>query len=355
MKKTAKIVLSILVISAFLFLTVIFMAENTKAPAVKENILFQQSEGQGMSLASEVIEDESGNLTTVITATITPDNATNKLVDWSLEWTNAESEFAQGKDVSDYMTIATAEDGALSATLTCLQAFGEQIKVKVVLRANNDITASATCDYVKRVESATVAKSAELIDLSDITVGATANYGAGTLDGEFAISYVQLTLTEGFKSEIKSYLSDTANSRIYFRSNLLTTYENGVLTFGDAEFIDVILSDYTYRQPGGGDITPVPGGGETPLSGAFDEQNVATPCAVIPNQDFIISYSADFISAYNKALASYDGAHVVLKVGYVYTFEGEEYSRGVATDYMNFSETLVVNASSVETSGNVIF
>lgn len=350
MKKTAKIVLSILVMSAFLFLTVIFMAENTKSPAVKENILFQQSEGKGMSLASEVIEDESGNLTTVITATITPDNATNKLVDWSLEWTNAESEFAQGKDVSDYMTITTAEDGALSATLTCLQAFGEQIKVKVVLRANNDITASATCDYVKRVESATVAKSAELIDLSDITVGATANYGAGTLDGEFAISYVELTLTEGFKAEIKSYLSDTANSRIFFRSYLLTTYENGVIAFGATELIDVILSDYTYRQSGGGDITPTPG-----VSSTYNGKHVATPCAVIPNQDLIISYSADFISAYNKALASYDGAHVVVEVGYVYTFEGEEYSSGTATDYMNFSETLVVNASSVETSGNVIF
>ncbi len=83
-----------------------------------------------------------------LTATITPDNTTYKAVDYTAAWANPQSEWAKDKDISDYVTIAQNEDGSLSANLTILQPFSEQIQIKVTLRRNPEINATCTVDYV---------------------------------------------------------------------------------------------------------------------------------------------------------------------------------------------------------------
>ena len=62
-----------------------------------------------------------------LTATITPSYAVNKTVDWSVAFVNPSSSWANGKTVTDYVTVTPTSDGALTATVSCLQAFGEQI------------------------------------------------------------------------------------------------------------------------------------------------------------------------------------------------------------------------------------
>ena len=86
-----------------------------------------------------------------VTATITPSTATNKKVNWSLAWKNASSSWASGKDVSDYVTVTPASDGALTANVNCLKAFGEQIKITVTSRANVNAKAECTLDYARRI------------------------------------------------------------------------------------------------------------------------------------------------------------------------------------------------------------
>lgn len=74
-----------------------------------------------------------------ITATIRPSNADDKTVDWSVAWKDSNSSWAKGKTVTNYATVTPTSDGALTASVSCLAAFGEQIIVSVVPRANTDI------------------------------------------------------------------------------------------------------------------------------------------------------------------------------------------------------------------------
>lgn len=88
-----------------------------------------------------------------LTATITPENATNKAVDWTIAFVNASSEWATGKTVTDYVTVTPTADGALTANVECLQAFGEQVRVTVTSRDNTNATANAVVDYTEKLSA----------------------------------------------------------------------------------------------------------------------------------------------------------------------------------------------------------
>lgn len=88
-----------------------------------------------------------------IKATISPAEAELKSFTFTAEWVNPASEWATGKNVSDYFTVTQSGVNSLQATLQCLQPFGEQIKVVGTGTGLDDKTASAECtvDFVKRV------------------------------------------------------------------------------------------------------------------------------------------------------------------------------------------------------------
>lgn len=126
-------------------------------------MLVEEGDSNGISLMSAEIpvEDFAANgispmaeTAYTLTATITPDNADDKAVDWSVAFVNPESEWATGKTVTDYVTVTPTSDGALTANVECLQAFGEQISVTVTSRDNESATANCTVDYAKRVTEA---------------------------------------------------------------------------------------------------------------------------------------------------------------------------------------------------------
>ena len=112
-----------------------------------------EGEGNGISLMSAKIalEDyeeygisENAESAVSITATITPAEADDKTVDWSIKWKNASSSWATGKTVTDYVTITPTSDGALTANAECKQAFGEQIVITCTSRMNSKATAEVT-------------------------------------------------------------------------------------------------------------------------------------------------------------------------------------------------------------------
>lgn len=91
-----------------------------------------------------------------LTATITPADAANKTVDWSVAFVNPSSSWANGKKVTDYVTVTPTSDGALTATVECKQAFGEQIKVTATSTNNPEKSASCTVDYSQKVTGVSV-------------------------------------------------------------------------------------------------------------------------------------------------------------------------------------------------------
>ena len=90
--------------------------------------------------------------TVTITATISPDNATNKNVTWTIAWENPSSSWASGKTVTDYVTVTPNTSDSRIATVTCKQAFGEQVIITATAAGNTSIYQTCTADYEKRLQ-----------------------------------------------------------------------------------------------------------------------------------------------------------------------------------------------------------
>lgn len=132
-----------------------------------------------------------------LTATVKPDNADNKTVDWSVSFVNPSSSWASGKTVTDYVTVTPTADGSTTATVQCLKDFGEQIKITVTSRDNADATASCTVDFAKRIENMTV-------NLSSDTSDNTASFDMDSTSVQFPFDF----RSEQFKYSIDYTYSD---------------------------------------------------------------------------------------------------------------------------------------------------
>ena len=104
-----------------------------------------------MVFAATAAEPSDAKHGITLKATIDPDTAANQNVDWSVSFVNPSSSWASGKTITDYVTVTPTSDGALTATVQCLKAFGEQIKITVTSRANEYATAECTVDYARRI------------------------------------------------------------------------------------------------------------------------------------------------------------------------------------------------------------
>ena len=141
---------------------VLLLKPEESAPEQNEGgAIITEGEGNGIKLMSAKIapEDYAANGISAmaetayqLTATVTPENATNKAVDWAVAFVNPSGEWATGKTVTDYVTVTPTADGALTANVECLQAFGEQVRVTVTSRDNTSVKANATVDYTQKLK-----------------------------------------------------------------------------------------------------------------------------------------------------------------------------------------------------------
>ncbi len=89
-----------------------------------------------------------------IEATIVPEYMDNFVaLEWTAEFQNPDSEWAAGKNASDYIKITPTGTLAHSATVECLQAFGEVVVIKAISKDNASIFGSCTCNYLYRYDS----------------------------------------------------------------------------------------------------------------------------------------------------------------------------------------------------------
>lgn len=101
--------------------------------------------------AAMAFTSDRANNTVKITATITPENATNQNVTWSVAWKNPSSSWARGKTVTDYVTVTPDSSNSKIATVTCVKAFSEQVIVTATAAGNTSVKKTCTVDYEKRV------------------------------------------------------------------------------------------------------------------------------------------------------------------------------------------------------------
>ena len=183
-----------------------------------------------------------------LTATITPADATNKEVDWSVAWVNASSAWANGKTVTDYVTVTPTSDGALTANVECKQAFGEQVKVTVTSRQNKNASASATVDYAKRVTAGTLALAGtqvggapssitastagseytynirngyDAVDMSIQNRFTPTQFSVGTVNDSFTYSYRYSFSSEWLDALSNNYFTPEVNADEFYTMNSL--------------------------------------------------------------------------------------------------------------------------------------
>ena len=84
-------------------------------------------------------------------ATLSGDGAFDEYVIWTAAWENGASSWASGKTVSDYVTVTPTEEGALTANVECLEAFGETVIITVTSRDNPEVSATCRVDYAKKL------------------------------------------------------------------------------------------------------------------------------------------------------------------------------------------------------------
>ena len=147
-----------------------------------------------------------------LTATLSPDWVAGDL-SWSIAFSDPASEWATDKTVTDYVTLTQGET-VFTATVQCLQPFGEQIVVTVSADEFDDVTASCTVDFGQRIRTVTYTGygGGDMSELSYI------NWSGGFYDERtvsFSVQYYDYTVTGS--------LYDSTGGRIPFCVNTNAT------------------------------------------------------------------------------------------------------------------------------------
>ena len=106
-----------------------------------------------------------------LTASVEPDYAGEKTFDWSIKFEDGSSSWANGKSVTDYVTVTPSSDGADTATVECRQAFGERILVTCTSRDYTGLSATCTVDYAQRITGMDVTLEGSRTGNRDIPAG----------------------------------------------------------------------------------------------------------------------------------------------------------------------------------------
>ena len=142
-----------------------------------------------------------------LTATITPSDAANHGVDWTLAWSDPSSTWASGKTVTDYVTVTTSGSSSKIATVSCLQPFGTQVIITATSQDNPTVKATCTADYVQKVTAASLNIGNINVDLSKgvtnikYEVSAGVNGPGGVINANVTTSSVY-TIAETFTTTV---------------------------------------------------------------------------------------------------------------------------------------------------------
>lgn len=236
--------------------------EQTEETADNGGAIIGESVGSGVKVMSAKIAPENyaangvsaqAETAYTLTATVLPEKASNKAVDWTVSFVNPSSAWATGKTVTDYVTVTPTADGALTANVECLQAFGEQIKVTVTSRNNADATATCLVDYAERVSgyTLTLSNGGVTISSSDPEYTVTGNSSVSISKGEYTKTVG--TVEENFTGTyvIRGNASFAANMSSIGVNATVKQVSGSVVPVGE----DIFTSLYQLSPQGG---TPFP-------------------------------------------------------------------------------------------------
>lgn len=184
-----------------------------------------------------------------ITATVMPEDASNKNVSWSLSWKNASSSWASGKTLSSYVTVTSSGTANNVAVLTCKQAFGEQVLLKATAAGDTTKTATCTVDYAQKITNATIsfgsvsiANGKTVKPTFPLSAGATGSGGRASMSYTYSSVY---TIKDTYS--VTYSIVDPGSTLVdfydytYSKSSALgTSIQNGSYVYFDISFFKLL-------------------------------------------------------------------------------------------------------------------
>lgn len=211
--------------------------DNAHVENINEQLAFATNELGSLRLSAPRRVANTGNISSsntgskVITATVSGD-ATDKSVTWSIAWKNASSAWASGKSIAEYITL-TPNDEDNSVQVDCLQAFAEQAIITCKANGAEDLTATATVDFVKRIVGVKV--DCDKINLADssstsaakTTFTASVTYGIGTVENKDSVTVAIDNIDFELSSAVQTGIAgDVANLKAMSASYVYTAKTN---------------------------------------------------------------------------------------------------------------------------------
>ena len=184
--------------------------------------------------------DEQSLTAYTITAEIQPETAL-QMITYTAHFADPSSEWANGKDVNDYITI-TQND--MQLTVSCQQAFGEQIVIDIECAYDNSISSSVYCDYVAALYSAEIADNSSTntgycLDSCGECINYDLAFGDGSIIADFAISDVNFVIKDSFKDLLEPANNPYMN---IFESSLGLKYSANF----DINKLTLIIDEFCY-------------------------------------------------------------------------------------------------------------
>lgn len=176
-----------------------------------------------------------------ITATVSPDNADDKTLDWAISWIDGSSSWANGKTVTDYGTITPTSDGALTANFVCKQNFGAQIVITATSRDNPQAKGTLTVDYRKKLTSSTTGifdgntSSTKVWNIDNTLFDGNTvfndNFGVGTLDDVVKSHKMTITTHSALRSKLSGTFTSSSQQTAYTATREYNGVNHGVLNW----------------------------------------------------------------------------------------------------------------------------
>lgn len=175
-KKGEETVTECIEIGVYDYEVVVTIGEKTKTYKAQLNIV--ENSEVSINAINNIKKVKVDQTTYKLTATITPDHATKKDLNWSIAFKNPESAWAKGKNLSEYVTMTSDHN---SATIKMLNRFSEQIIVRATATDYTQVSASCTVDCKRVLLSSDVNLKSESIEPTPFISGTSAEYGEGIL------------------------------------------------------------------------------------------------------------------------------------------------------------------------------
>lgn len=191
-----------------------------------------------------------GTTSKELTATVTPADASVLNYSWSIAFANPSSTWANGKTVTDYVTVTQNSSDKLKATLTFKKRFSEQIIVSISCDLKPEVKASATVDCYKELKSFGFCFTSDYPASNNVKVSYTFE-GQGLerydneVDGYFTDDDYSVTYTTEYGEgtitpDVKLYMQvKSFNSACGNTANLSMVIEHEELTSNDRIYLAV--------------------------------------------------------------------------------------------------------------------